>query len=87
MFGINSHFRVTYPTPLTHHFGSQVPMHVLEEDCPPELQKLSYVLRAGRAVDVARARVETLQPWFHCANKVQDLDVLAEPTKRDHSRR
>lgn len=58
-------------------------MHVLEEDCPPELQKLSYVFRAGRTVDIARTRVEALQPRLHCPNKVQDLDVLAEPTRRE----
>lgn len=28
----------------THHFPGQVPVHVLEEDGPPELQVLGHVL-------------------------------------------
>lgn len=64
---------------LTHHFGGQVLVHILEEDRPPELQVLWYVLRAGWDVYLAGAGVKALQPWFHCADKVQDLDILAEP--------
>lgn len=64
---------------ITHHFGGQVAVHILEEDGPPQLQELCDVVRARRAVDTARRRVEALQPGLHGADKVQDLHVLSEP--------
>lgn len=57
-------------------------MDVFAEDVPPELQEVGQMLVTARDVNLARLRVEVLQPRFGRADKVKDLGVLAEPTNK-----
>lgn len=57
-------------------------MHIVAEDVPPELYQIGGVrILCGRQC-CAVLGIELYEPWLQFARKMQNLNLISEPTKR-----